>query len=244
MLADQDIDDWLVYFQANPTPDQVVDWTLPASLTPAEHRALDDSIASFQLGEYSEGRNLLRAASDFADAHDDQRFLEITRLFIREEQHHAGVLARFMREAGIPVIRRHWTDTIFRGLRRHVGYELTVTVLVSAEMIALAYYQALSQASGSLLLQQICAKLLDDEQAHVSWESALLHAIRQRHGPARLLLTRAAHWVLFHGALAIVMILHRRVIRRSELRGTAFLRLARQVFRRGFETAALPVPGP
>lgn len=45
----------------------------------------------------------------------------MTRLFIAEEQNHAGLLAMLLRSAGAAVISSHWSDTVFVWLRRALG---------------------------------------------------------------------------------------------------------------------------
>jgi hypothetical protein len=106
-------------------------------LSDEERQCIQDSIAAFQLGEYSEGHNLLRFARAYAQRCGDDTLVQITRDFIKEEQRHALLLKRFMVAQSLEVIQRNWTDTMFRRLRRYVGYELPITVLIIAEIIAL-----------------------------------------------------------------------------------------------------------
>ena len=90
-------------------------------LTVAERELIADSIATFQLGEQSEGRTLQAFAEIFAARRGIPALPAVTALFIREEQHHAAQLAEFMRTNGIPLKRRNWTDSIFRRIRKLAG---------------------------------------------------------------------------------------------------------------------------
>ena len=58
-------------------------------------------------------------------------------------------------------------DSIFRRLRQVNGIRSEVTVLVTAEIIALSYYTALKNATKSSALKSICSQMLHDELPHV-----------------------------------------------------------------------------
>ena len=47
-----------------------------------------------------------------------------------------------------------------------MGCELSITVLITAEIIALVYYGALQRCTASGVLEAICARILDEEAAH------------------------------------------------------------------------------
>ena len=112
------LDIWLNHFEYHANALRAVPEDLANVLTREEREAIADSIATFQLGEQSEGGTLLRAAQVFADRHDIPSLARITELFIREEQHHAALLGTFMDAHGIPRKQQDWTDWIFRGVRK------------------------------------------------------------------------------------------------------------------------------
>src|SRR5215831_13477680 len=120
-----------------------------------EYHLIKGSIATFQLGEQSEGRTLLRFAEKFAARRSIPALPAVTALFIKEEQHHAAQLKEFMLANGIPLKKKSWTDSIFRVLRKLAGFEAAVTVLVTAEMIGFVYYRALARATESRCLKAI-----------------------------------------------------------------------------------------
>src|SRR5215213_7201811 len=153
---------WHDYFAENSSNKGAIAWDEEDTLTVAEKKRIGESIATFQLGEYSEGRGLLKFATQYASEHADDYLIKITRLFIAEEQNHALLLKRFMDRHEIAALKKNWTDTVFRRLRKNVGYELSVTVLITAEIISLVYYRALKKCTGSRLLAKVCDKLLAD----------------------------------------------------------------------------------
>ena len=173
---------WLEIFSAR-APKLVIhrperdDW-----LSDAEHRRIAASIATFQLGEQSEGRTLLKFAVEFANTRGLPALPAVTALFIQEEQHHAAQLKVYMLANGIPLKQRSWTDSIFRVLRKLAGFEAAVTVLVTAEMIGFVYYRALARATESRCLKTICRSMCADESLHLRYETQLLMTIRGQRG--------------------------------------------------------------
>jgi hypothetical protein len=143
-------------------------------LSSQEGLSISKSIQQFQLGENSSGRRLLQRGLAHSRATGDQYFVSALALFVKEEQRHSSRLLRFMRREGIPASRKHWVDTVFRHLRGLAGLELSLRVLVSAEIIAVPYYRALRGATGSFLLQAICAEILRDEAAHLRYQAFML----------------------------------------------------------------------
>jgi hypothetical protein len=211
-----DFERWRDYFEHNAiTTNAEFTPVLEEPLTTLEKKCIGKSIAAFQLGEYSEGRSLMGAARGFAERTENDCLVRITRLFIAEEQNHAMILGRFMTSQGIPLTKRNWTDDVFRALRKPVGFELSVTVLITAEIIALVYYQALKASTGSALLKRICTKILADESMHVAYESQLLNEIRSKHTSIHRITLRLLHTILFIGTTLVVYYDHRPVLNRG-----------------------------
>ncbi|MBV8145333.1 MAG: hypothetical protein JO184_10040 [Gammaproteobacteria bacterium] len=216
---------WLNHFESHAGHPRCIPTGLADVLTPEEQRLIARSIATFQLGEQSEGGTLLKAAERFARAHDLPALPRITELFIREEQRHAALLRGFMEDHGIALKRRDWTDGVFRCLRRLAGLELYVHVLITAELIGNVYYRALESATECRRLQVLCRTLVCDELAHVGFESQLLLDLRgRRTAPARALM-RLAHRAFFLCTGVVVWATHRRVLRGAGLTASGFLRL-------------------
>src|SRR5436190_1415789 len=144
-----------------------VPWEAGAELTSDERDAITNSVQIFQLGESSEGRHLFRRSKEWAQCNADPAYVEAMMLFIKEEQRHAAELGRFLRMHDIPLLQKTFTDTVFRRLRRPVGLEGSICILVTAEIIAKVYYAALREATGSRVLRRLCDQILRDEVEHV-----------------------------------------------------------------------------
>jgi hypothetical protein len=207
---------WCRYYRANAKALLAIPWDQGVRLTPEEHEAIAASLQDFQLGESSEGHNLVRAARHYAAEAGDERYEEAIHLFIAEEQRHAHDLGRFLTLAGIPLLNHTWRDVIFRWLRRRAGLELFLMVLVTAEMIGKVYYKALRRAIGSLVLRRLCDQLLRDEIKHIRFHVERLALMRQNRQRWRVCLARAWHRILFGGTCLIVWQGHRRALRAGD----------------------------
>ncbi len=182
-----------------------VPWERGAELSARERDAVGKSLQAWQVGETSDGRHLLAAARRYAERQGDSHFLEAVRLFIREEQRHGAELGRFLDLAGIPRIGRDWGDTLFRAFRYCLpSMEIWVTLVIMVETLALLFYRAVRDATGSKVLRKVCGQILRDEVHHIRFQYERL-AILHRRRPALLLrITYRLHHVLFAGiALAV-----------------------------------------
>lgn len=163
------------------------------------------SLQTFQRGEGTGGDHLLTlaqrwAAPDYAPA---------MRLFIQEEEGHADMLGRFMDQQGIPRLRAHWLHEVFRHLGRPLGLGHMVQVILTAEVVATIYYQALGQATGSALLREICQRILHDEEMHLAFHCLAVPRLVSRN-PLSLWIWRQVYRGLMTGTALVVYLASRR----------------------------------
>jgi hypothetical protein len=215
---------WLNHFEYHAEQPRGARGGALSALRPQERRLIARSIATFQLGEQSDGTGLLRAAYRFAATHGDELLPRVTELFIREEQRHARLLREFMDEHGIRPKARHWTDVLFRRVRRLGGFELYLHALITAELIGNVYYRALERVTGCQRLKVLCRTLIADELAHVGYESELILELRARRPAAARTLMRAMHRAFFCAAACAVWISHGALLRRAGHSAAGFLR--------------------
>jgi hypothetical protein len=223
-MSPVDFEIWLNHFEYHAQHPRCVPLGLSDLLRPHERRLIASSIATFQLGEQSEGHALLRAVQRFAHGHHVPVLVRIGELFIGEEQRHATLLREFMQDHHIALKKTDWTDRVFRLLRRLAGLELYLYVLISAELIGIVYYRALEAATGCERLMVLCRGLAADELAHVGFESQLLLALRAGRAAPVQALVRFAHRAFFVGTAGIVWLTHRSVLRREGYDARSFLR--------------------
>jgi hypothetical protein len=191
---------WIAHFRENRARLRAVPWHLGADMTADERAAISRSIAAFQLGEQGEGDHLVRYARERAKRSGDIDYVDAIRMLIVEEQRHARDLGRVMDLNGIARLQRGWSDGIFRRLRNLLGtLEVSIAVLVTAEIIAKVYYLALRDATKSTVLRALCEQILADEYHHVDFQTAQLAMLRRgRRAPlmfATVALQRLLAWV-------------------------------------------------
>ncbi len=225
---------WLEYFRQHSVDSDPIAWDTDDTLTEADRQRIIRSIATFQLGENSEGKGLMKAAQCLSEKYGVPDLVDITRLFIKEEQNHASLLKRYMDRHQIPTLKKEFSDKLFRKLRKGVSFAQMISVLITAEMIAIVYYQALRDCTGSCLLKSICQKILQDELFHVEYESKLLAHLRSRYSWPIRRLVRTAHGVFFAGTVILVYLDHRSVLLPGGYTFVRFWQACWQVFSQYF----------
>lgn len=185
----------------------------PIPLTAVERRRISKSIQAFQMGEGSEGRWFKAQAKRYAEVEENPAYLKAIHCLIKEENRHAAYLGAFMDAAQIPRAKKNWTDEVFRKLRRLLGLEWTIRVLVTAELIALAYYASLSDATRSVELKRICGEMLREEREHVKFQMFHLHTMNFRKWPMLGAFADLAHAALLAATIAVTWFEHYRVLR-------------------------------
>ena len=188
--------DWAAYFTQNPR--LVPDFSQEIPLSVEERRRIFPSLRAFAQGECSDGAHLLSAAASYAAKTGDQDYPPALTRFIAEENRHSAYLRAFLafhgalpRTAPAPdsptefapmteFSRPSRLDKCFRRLRRLGSLKCEITVLLTAEIIALSYYDALSACTSSPALKAICAKMLADEPPHILFGSQTLAKLPRR----------------------------------------------------------------
>lgn len=179
-------------------------WPDSCVLGDAERRLIGPSVQQFQLGEWARGRGLVRRASSHPVLSFDRWFLPSLELFIAEEQRHSRLLGGFLDRERIPRLSSDSVDFLFRRLRKLAGLEVCVMVLVTAEVLAVPFYQALRDATRSQLLRSICKRILCDEAAHLNYQALTLGLIRRRLSRQARVIRSICHSILFHCAALVL----------------------------------------
>ncbi|MDN5200447.1 ferritin-like domain-containing protein [Fulvivirgaceae bacterium BMA10] len=214
---------WFYYFQQNQNHFAHIDFDVEPSLTNHEKCLVTSSIQQFQKGENSEGKHLY----NYAKAYGDHFYLQAIKLFIKEEQDHAKVLGKWMHLEGIPKIKGHWVDGAFRKIRNLFGLELSITVLVTAEIIAAVYYKALKLATGSSLLKSLCDQILIDEDKHLEFQAHTMAILNREQNYASIFTKRLLHKMFMAATIMLVWFYHGSILKAG---GYNFLKYWKDVF--------------
>ncbi len=168
---------WKKYFIANDRKRLQIDFSREKDLTEVEKKLIFPSIQAFQKGEASNGNFLMRVVEDFAYKNHEEDYIEAMRQFVKEENWHSAYLKKYMDYHDVQSKDSTFLDRCFRRLRQLGGIKCEITVLVTAEIIALTYYDALSRCTASPALKEICAQMLNDELPHIMFQSYTLSHI-------------------------------------------------------------------
>lgn len=229
---------WVDHFRNNRSHFDHVDWRATI-ITKTEARAIRKSIAEFQLGESSEGKHLIHCAIDHSIKIDDPEYAVAIGYFVAEENSHARALGRLMDGAGIMRRQRTGLDMVFRLLRKGMKLEVSISVLLTAELIAQVYYQALRDATQSYALKQICEQILRDEENHVLFQSQRLAILQRSRTRSGLQLSMWARRILLAGTLPLVWFNHRKAL---EAGGFGPIRFWRECWRAYFVSERIADP--
>ena len=200
-------DDWVRYFRAN-SAEPRLPWHDGYRLSGAERVAVIESIQQFQLGENAAGRRLLQRAET-----TDPEYAQALRLFVQEEQRHSALLARFLAMEGSRCLHRHWVHGAFRWARGLAGLELRMRVLATAEVLAIPYYTALRDATGSPLLRSICSRILSEEAQHLRFQAFTFARLGSRRPELARRIARAGHRLFLMATTLLVWVEHESVFR-------------------------------
>jgi hypothetical protein len=226
---------WRQYFAENARSLLEIPWERGPEMTPDEAAAISRSLAEFQAGENSEGKHLFRDAQRYAARTGDNEYVAAIRLFIAEEQRHARDLGRFLTLNGVPLVRTTFTDRVFRKLRHSFGgLEISIAVLITAEIIAKVYYKAVGSATQSVILRTLCDQILNDEIRHVEFQAEQLARLRAgRRRPGKVA-TMGVQRFLFWGTTLLVGHVHRRLLRWAGMSGREWRRECWREFNEAF----------
>lgn len=166
--------EWASYFAQNDTQRLVLDFSQEKELTSLERKLIFPSVRAFSKGEGSDGAYLMKTVERFIRESGEKDYSRAMRLFIKEENFHSAYLREYMEYYGVEPLSSSFLDTVFRKLRKAGGLKCEVTILVTAEIIALTYYDALSKCAESPVLKKICAQMLHDELPHIMFQSYTL----------------------------------------------------------------------
>ena len=203
---------WVIHFRANVYRDWQIPWKSTAPLPRTVLTRIAASIAEFQRGESSEALHYLAKSEMFARQSGDSDFHAASILFVREENAHAALLLRFMRQVGIPQRKRAFSDFVFRRLRGFSDLGWSSRVLIVAELIAQEYYPCLHAATDHPWLRQICERIISDEEAHIRFQVERIAQLERSLSPLKVRLRDLAQYLIMGGAACVVYVGHHRVL--------------------------------
>lgn len=204
---------WIEHFRNNLRYHRI-NWDLEPAVSPRETAVILRSMQAWQLGETSDGHNLLRAVTKYAHRHNDPDYITAMTLFIREEQKHGENLGKYLDAIGQPRIKKDWGDTLFRKVRGfNTSMEIWTLAVITVESAAQIYYQALKDATYCVLLKQICRDILIDEACHITFQTERMAIIFEQKSSFGKMICAQLYRCFFFGTALTVWIGHHRLLK-------------------------------
>lgn len=204
---------WILHFQES-AKQQRVDWSLDTEISNEEISTIYRSLQAWQLGETSDGRHLLKAATQYAAQINDPAYIEALSLFIKEEQKHGNNLGTYLDRIGKPRIKADWGDTLFRKVRYfNTNMEIWTLAVIVVESTAQIFYQSLKDATQCKLLQQICTDILIDEAHHIVFQTERFSIIFKSKTPFWRAVSHRLYYFFFFSTAVIVWMAHKKLFK-------------------------------
>ena len=205
--------EWFDYFKTNLTV-QRIDWNLRPHITITERKKILAGLQAWQLGETSDGHNLLTATGKYAAKINDPAYVKAVKLFIKEEQKHGENLGRYLDRIGEKRISVNWGDTLFRKFRYlNNSMEIWTLTVLTVESTAQLFYQSLKDATGCRLLQQICTDILIDEVAHIAFQRERLRILWKGRNTSLQGILLYGYRFFYFATATVVWLAHRKIFR-------------------------------
>jgi hypothetical protein len=215
---------WKTHFRENLTK-QRIDWEIRPQITPEEKKEILYSLKAWQLGETSEGKHLLAAASEYAGKIGDKEYVEAVKLFITEEQKHGNNLGKYIDGIGEQRVKKDWGDTLFRKVRYlNTSMELWTIAVIIVESAAQIFYEALHDATKCKLLRSICNDILIDEAHHIKFQNERMHIIFQRKSFYNCAISVGLYGLLFFGTIHAIWFGHKKAFLAGGVNKKDFMR--------------------
>ncbi len=201
---------WKIHFRDN-LAKQRVDWDIQPAITKEEKENILYSLKAWQLGETSEGKHLLAAASKYANRIGDTEYVDAVKLFIKEEQKHGNNLGTYIDRIGEQRAKKDWGDTLFRKVRYfNTSMELWTITVIIVESAAQVFYQCLHDATHCKLLKSVCNDIIIDEAHHIKFQNERMHMIFRDKNFYSKALSLLLYSFLFFGTIHAIWFGHKK----------------------------------
>lgn len=202
---------WFDYFNHNLTIERI-NWQQYPTVTEQELTPILQSLQAWQLGETSDGSNLLRAGNIYADRIGDKFYVKALQLFIKEEQKHGENLGKYLDLIGEPRIKKNIGDSMFRKVRHlNTSMESWTLAVITVESAAQIFYQSLKDATKCALLKEICTDILIDEAPHVQFQHERLLRIYKSKSAFSMKCSYHFYRLFFFSTTLVIWLSHRKL---------------------------------
>jgi len=175
---------WITHFRNNRLHRPEPAWEKPFTLPEGKRAALARSLAEYQLGDGGgECRLVARDAEDYRGTREEVR--AIVDAWFAEEREHSRLLAGAVRRVGGTFIQSTFAFQLFYAIRRSLGVQFEMLVLLIVEIVSTGYYRVIRRHVGDEPIAAMCKLILRDEARHIDFHRDRL-AARYPHGVGAL----------------------------------------------------------
>ena len=180
---------------------------------------------AWQLGETSDGKHLLAAASAYAQGIGDPEYVNAVKLFIKEEQKHGSNLGKYIDKIGELRLKKDWGDTLFRKIRYfNKSMELWTITVIIVESAAQIFYAALRDATQCMLLKSICSDILIDEAHHIKFQNERMFMIFREKSFYSKAISLLFYSILFFMTIHAIWFAHKKAFLAGNISRKDFMR--------------------
>jgi hypothetical protein len=223
---------WINYFSQN-LKNKRIDWSITPKISLKERSNILKSLQAWQLGETSEGTNLVNAATKHAEQLNDPNYVAAIKLFIKEEQKHGKNLGKYLDIIQEKRVKKNWGDSLFRIARGwNTNMEFWTIAVITVESTAQLFYQCLKNATSCRLLQQICTDILIDESAHIKFQTERLAIIYSHKSKFFRFIAYWFYTCFFFTTSLVVWFAHKRLFKAGHLDFGTFWKKMRLKFKK------------
>ncbi len=216
---------WIDYFELNAVK-QRIDWSIKPSITKEEKQCIVTSLKAWQLGETSDGHQLLAAAGKYAKKFKDPHYVNAIRLFIKEEQKHGNNLGLYLDAIGEKRLKHNWGDSLFRWTRHlFTSMELWTLTVITVENAAQLYYQSVKKSTHCLLLKQICKDILIDEAPHIAFQGERMAVIFNNRSKTLQPFILQGYRIFYFVVINIIWMAHKTVFSAAGYNWTTYIKI-------------------
>ncbi len=167
---------WIAHFTANKLDRPEPDWTAPFFMDERKRELLAKSIAEYQLGDGGgECQLVAHDAEVFRCSAEEAR--KVVDMWFDEEREHSRLLAGAVKRIGAEFITDTFAFRMFYAVRRSLGVNFEMLVLLIVEIVSTGYYRVLRRHVGDEPLAAMCKLILRDEVRHIDFHRDRLAAL-------------------------------------------------------------------
>jgi hypothetical protein len=166
---------WIAHFETNRLNRPEPEWDAPFTMPEKKRRLLARSLSEYQLGDGGGECRLVAAdAESFRGSAEDVR--DVVDLWFAEEREHSRLLAGAVRRVGGAFVTTTPAFELFYAIRRRLGVQFEMLVLLIVEIVSTAYYRVIRRHVDDEPIAQMCKLILRDEARHIDFHRDRLAA--------------------------------------------------------------------